>query len=135
MVAAGSDSARVWKASGVMRASGLDAGAEGADHAGAADAAVAGRVPGQVLLVVVLGEVEGAGRRDLGGDRAQAAAGQALAVGLPCGLRRPLLVDGIGVDRRAVLAADVVALAHALGRVVVLPEDLEQLIVGGLPGV
>ena len=34
------------------------------------------------------------------------------------------------VDRRAVLGADVVALAHALGGVVALPEHLEQLVDG-----
>src|SRR5690606_4504026 len=40
-----------------------------------------------------------------------------------------------GVDGRAVLRADVVALTHALGGVVVLPEDAEQLFVGDALGV
>src|SRR6201999_1642660 len=39
------------------------------------------------------------------------------------------------VDRRAVLGPDVVALAHALRRVVVLPEELQQRVIAGLPGV
>src|SRR5258706_4744412 len=42
-----------------------------------------------------------------------------------------LLVVG-GEDRGAVLRPDVVALAHPLGRVVVLPEDLEELLVRAL---
>ena len=39
------------------------------------------------------------------------------------------------VHGRAVLGADVVSLAHALGRVVALPEDAEQLVVARLCGV
>ena len=39
---------------------------------------------------------------------------------------------GRPVDPGAVLRADVVALAHALGRVVALPEDLEHLLVARL---
>ena len=35
----------------------------------------------------------------------------------------------VRVDRRPVLRADVVALAHALRRVVALPEDAQQLVV------
>src|SRR6187455_889781 len=40
-----------------------------AAHAGAADAAIAGRVLGEILLVVVLGEIELRRRQDLGGNR------------------------------------------------------------------
>src|SRR5205807_9164902 len=40
------------------------------------------------------------------------------------GLRRR-----IGVDRRAVLGADIIALAHALSRVVAFPEYLEERLV------
>ncbi len=39
------------------------------------------------------------------------------------------------IDARAVLGAHVATLAHALRRVVVLPEDLEQLLVGDHRGV
>ena len=45
-----------------------------------------------------------------------------------------LLIRGV-VDARAVLRADVVALAHALGRVVLLEERLQQVGVGDLLGV
>src|SRR5262249_10970277 len=47
-------------------------------------------------------------------------------------LGRSRLGGGRGVDRRPVLRSDVVALTHALSRVVVLPEDLEQLLVRDL---
>src|SRR5690606_18684503 len=112
-------------------------GAGDADRAGgsgAADAAVAVGVlgVGEVLLVVVLGEVERAGRDDLGGDRAVAGAGQHRLEGVPGGLGGGLLGVGVVEDHRAVLGADVVALAEALGGVVALPEDLEQVGVGDL---
>src|SRR5690606_12675629 len=57
-----------------------------AAHAGAADAAVAVRVLGQVLLVVVLGVVERRRReQDLGGDVAVAGGIQLLLVGVAAG--------------------------------------------------
>src|SRR5512139_153235 len=101
----------------------LGAGGEG--DSGRRVAAVAVGVLRQVLLVVVLGEVERAGRHDLGGDVAVAALPQPRREG------RPRLLGGLSlgvrrdVDRRAVLRADVVALAEALRRVVLLPEHLE----------
>src|SRR5690349_10268897 len=99
------------------------ADAHRAGDAGASEPAVPVRVLGQVLLVVVLGVVERAGGCDLGRDLAVAGALQALGEGLLRGLdRRALGVVGV-VGRGAVLGADVVALAHALGRVVALPED------------
>src|SRR4051795_13158793 len=102
-----------------------------AAHAGAAQTAVPTGVLLQILLVVGLGEVEGPGGRDLGGDLAHPGRGQTLLVGVARGLgRRALLVAGV-VDRRPVLRADVVALAHALGRVVALPEEPEHLLVAG----
>ena len=48
------------------------------------------------------------------------------------GERRLVLGVGRPVERRAVLGADIVALAHALGRVMSLPERPEQLVVGDL---
>ena len=67
---------------------------------------------------------------DLGRDRAVAGSRCSRAlVGVARGLGGALLLVVRGVDRRAVLGARVVALAHALGRVVVLPEDLQQLLV------
>src|SRR3954464_3973123 len=79
---------------------------------------------GEVLLVVVLGVVELAELRDLGRDRAVAGVEQALAEHGPARLDRGGLLGRGGVDRRAVLRAGVVALAHALRRVMVLPEEL-----------
>src|SRR5690349_12160531 len=120
LVTAGRPMATVSTSSLVTRpaplASGFDADADRAGHAGAADAAVAGRVLGQVLLVIVLGVVELAGRDDLGGDRAIALGGEGLLVGRPGGLRRRGLGGVRRIDARAVLGADIVALAHALGR-------------------
>ena len=86
----------------------------------------------EVLLVVLLGVVEGRGRLDLGRDRLVAGRPQVLVVGGQRHLRG-LLLGVVGeVDARAVLGADVVALAHPLGRVVLLEEDLEQVGVGDL---
>src|SRR6478609_1034506 len=106
-------------------------------HARVGVAAVAERVLREVLLVGVLGVVVRrlAGGADLGGDLADAAAGELLAVGLGQLTRGLLLLGGRPVDRGAVLGADVVALAHALGRVVDLEELLDQVGVGHLGGV
>src|SRR5690606_12280389 len=101
-----------------------------AGDAGAAYAAVAVRVLGKVLLVVVLGEVEVGGLGHFGGDGAVAGFGEDLLVGVAGGFGGLLLGVGAVEDRRAVLGADVVALAHALGGVVGLPEDAEQFFVG-----
>src|SRR5690606_28005155 len=88
--------------------------------------AVAVRVLVQVLLVVGLGVVERARRRQLGGDRAVPGLRQHPPEGILGQLRGPLLLRRGPVDRRAVLRADVVALPVRGGRVVVLPEGLEQ---------
>ena len=91
--------------------------------------AVAVGVPGQVLLVVLLGVIERAGVDDLGGDLAEAARRQRSLVPVP--RRQRLFPLGLTehIDAAAVLAADVVALAHALGGVVHLPEHLQQLLI------
>ena len=85
--------------------------------------------------MVVLGVVEGPGRGDLGRDLALARARErvAVAAGRQVGGLGLLLADR--VDGGAVLGADVVALAHALRRVVDLPERLEEIVVGDLGGV
>src|SRR3954451_8450733 len=106
-----------------------------AAHAGPAQAAVAVGDLRQVLLVVVLGVVELAKGRDLGRDLAVAGLAQALGERGLRALRGLALGLGAVEDGRAVLGAHVVALAHALGRVVVLPEELEHLLVAGLGGV
>src|SRR5580692_6040299 len=82
-----------------------------AAHAGAVVGAVAVRHLVQVLLVVVLGEVELAGRNDLGRDLAVAVLRQLLAV-LGCRPLRGLpLCLTLVEDDGPVLAAGVVALA------------------------
>src|SRR5438128_1157786 len=98
-----------------------------AAEAGATQTAVPVGVPGQVLLVVVLGVVEGRRGRDLGGDLAVAGTGENRLVGLARGLGRIGLVLRDRVDGGAVLRARVVSLSHSLGRVVALPEDPQQL--------
>src|SRR5690606_10070231 len=89
----------------------------------------------QVLLVVGLGEVERGGRDDLGGDGAVPHPGQDRLEGVAAGLGGGALRLVVVEDHRAVLGSHVVALAHALGGVVALPEDLEQVGVGDAVGV
>src|SRR5262245_25230146 len=103
-------------------------------HARRVDRAVTVRDLVEVLLVVVLGEVERRGRRadDLGRDRAVAVGRELLLEHVATGLRQPPLLIVLDEDRGPVLSAPVVALAHALRRVVVLPEDPQQLLVGRL---
>ena len=97
--------------------------------------AVAVRVLRQVLLVVRLGVVERAGGGDLGRDLAEAGRGQRRLVAVARRLDRGALLVRAVVDGRAVLRADVVALAHALRRVVALPERAQDLVARHLRGV
>ncbi len=79
----------------------------------------------QVILVLGFGFPEGAGRRDFGHDLAGP---QARRIDVGDGVLGDafLLIAGIE-DRRAVAAAEVVALPVARGRIVDLEEELEQL--------
>src|SRR5580692_1376423 len=89
----------------------------------------------QVLLVILLGIKKRGSGTDFGGDGAESRAGQ-LALKVLAGLfRQLLLLIAVGVNGRAVLCADIVALAHALGGVVMLPEGLQQVLVGSHFGV
>src|SRR5689334_180844 len=110
----------------------VDADADRAGHAGAAETAIARRVLGEILLMIVLGEIERTRGCDLRGDRAEPLCRQRLLIGRLRFLSGLLLRVAERVDRRAILRADVVALAHALGRVVVFPEHLQQLFVSDL---
>src|SRR5205085_384223 len=83
----------------------------------------------EVLLVVVLGVVERPRLGDLRGDLADTALVQGGLVALARGGGGLRLLGGRGVDGRAVLGADVVALAHALGGIVAFPERLQQIVV------
>src|SRR5262249_40580542 len=103
-----------------------------AAHAGAAQAAIAVGGLGEVLLGIVLGVVERGRVDDLGGYGAHAVLGELLLEHGERGLGLLLLLGREGVDAGAVLRADIVALAHALRRVVAFPEDLEERLVGGL---
>src|ERR1041384_2110301 len=98
-----------------------DAGPYGTAHTGAAHPAVAARILGEILLVIVLGEIERAGVHNLGRDWSIAVRRQ-----------RPLIhrlgrlggfaLRGRGhIDAGAILGAHVIALAHALGWIVALP--------------
>src|SRR5271166_4135956 len=113
---------------GCARASGPDG--DRAGHAGSAEPAIAAGVLGEILLVVAFGEVERTRFGDLGSDRPVTSGGQRLSVSLRRTARSCELLGGGRVDRRTVLRSDVIALAHALGRVMILPEDLEQILVG-----
>src|SRR5262245_9889814 len=95
-----------------------DAGANRAGDARAAEPAIAARVLGEILLVVVLGEIELGRGQDLGRDRPEAARGERLLVSCLRRLGRAALLLGIIVDAGAILGADVIPLAHALRRVV-----------------
>src|SRR6516164_1451792 len=106
--------------------------ADRAAHAGAAEAAIAVRVLGQILLVIILGEVEWRRVEDLGGDRPHACGAERLLVSLLRGFGGGALLRSERVDAGAILHADVVALAHPLGRVVAFPERLQELLVGDL---
>src|SRR3954453_15443051 len=106
-------------------------------HAGRVVGAVTERDLVEVLLVVVLGEVELGSWRpdDLGLDLAVPGSRQRLLVHrLRCLGRRALGVVA-AKDVRPVLRPAVIALTHALRRVVVLPEDLEQILVADLRGI
>src|SRR5207247_1405173 len=96
---------------------------DGAGDAGAAESAVAHRVLREVLLVVRLGVVERAGRRDLGRDLAVACGRELLLERGASRLGDRALLVALRVDRRAVLRADVVPLPHPLRGAVVLPEE------------
>src|SRR5439155_8576105 len=88
-----------------------------------------GRVSREVFLVVVFGDVEGAGGDDVGDDGVieelvPGQAGDHL-------LGRGLLLRRVVEDGRAVLCADIVALTVQGGRIVDGEEDFEDVPIGG----
>src|SRR5689334_17431131 len=107
----------------------LHADADRAAHAGAAEAAVAAGILGEILLVIVLGVVERRRIEDLGGDGAKTLLAELALEHGARGLGLGLLVGRESVDAGAVLRADIVALAHALRRIVVLPEHAQDRLV------
>src|SRR5574341_2346039 len=95
-------------------------------HAGAAKPAITAGILGEVLLVIVLGVIELGRGTDFRGDESITLRLQRLLEHLLRAGRRLRLGITICIDGRAVLAAGVVALAHALRRVVRFPEHLQQ---------
>src|SRR3974390_3681756 len=82
--------------------------------------------------MVILGEIEFGRVENLGEDAAIALIAELLMINRLRGLSRLPLRLLKGVDAGAILSADIVALTHALRRVVALPEGLEQRLVGNL---
>src|ERR1700733_1673084 len=97
--------------------------------------AIPARILRQVLLVIILGVIERWRLADLGGDSAEPRLVQRRLEGAPRLFRRFQLCMVYGQDRRAVLRATVVTLAHTLGRVVRLPEYAQQLFVTDALGI
>src|SRR5437764_13910347 len=86
-----------------------------AAHAGAAQAAIAVGILGEILLVVVLGVVERRRIDDLRRDLIHAVLRQLFLEQGARSFGLVLLLGREGVDAGAILSADVVALAPALG--------------------
>src|SRR5947209_20449215 len=82
---------------------------------------------GEVLLVVFLSAVERRRGCHLRHDLLSESTG--ILQFLQRATRRRLLLRSVGKDRRAVLAPDVPALAVSRRRIVVAPEDIQQLLV------
>src|SRR5258707_1760937 len=87
----------------------------------------------EILLVIILRAMEVDRRLDLCDDRAAKALGR---FELRLGSARRLFLRGRMVEnRRAVLRSDIRALAVQCRWVVVLPEDIEELLVAHLGGI
>src|ERR1700733_10513640 len=112
--------------------SGRDARRKWARHTGPAQSAIAGRILGEILLMIVFGEIERSGRFDLGRNGAESLGRKRLLVSSLRGNRCLALRIVRGVDRGTILGPDIVALTHALRRVVIFPKHLQQPIVGNL---
>src|SRR5258708_29211711 len=106
-----------------LRALGCRAG-----NADAAEAAVAAGVLLEVALVIFLGRPKFWRVGDLRRDAAMTRRRELALVRVARRFGGAALLRSRREDRRGVLRADVVALAVALRRVVVLPEDAEQLV-------
>lgn len=91
-------------------------------------ACVAHRTGGQVLLMLGLSQVElgTVGHRDRSRDTPVACAEQVGLEGASEGGGNHELLGRSAPDGRAILGADIVALAHSLSRVVIFQEDGED---------
>src|SRR5262249_19873897 len=96
---------------------------------GSTEPAIARGIFREILLVIILGVVERAGRQDLRRDAAVSGFGEPLLLHIARSLRRAALIVVIEVDAGAILCADVVPLTHPLRGIVILPEHLQQILV------
>src|SRR5690606_36699596 len=78
------------------------------------------------LLVIGLGLEEFGGGPDFVGDPTQSAMSERLLVGAPAARHRGRLLRRRRIAGRAILGAHIIALPHALGRVMLFPEGPEQ---------
>jgi hypothetical protein len=101
-------------------------------HIGAGSSSSVSPMPTGMAFARVLGVVEVGEGCDLRRDRSVAGGPKLLAVHVARAFRRLALRLGRVQHRRAVLRADVVALPHALGRIVALPEQLQEVLVARL---
>src|SRR5450759_1808193 len=124
-------SSQTWRRAG----SGRPGDAHGTGDSRSPQAAVAIEILREVLLVGVLGVIELGGGQDLGRDGAVARGRELPLERALRGLGRRALRLVEGVDARAVLHARVVPLPHTLRRIMVFPEQLQQLLVRDLRGI
>src|SRR3954468_5317687 len=96
-----------------------------AAHASPAQPAISRWVLGEILLVVVLREIERRRVEDLGGDGIEARGLEGLLVHRLRSFGSLGLAGVEDINAGTILRAGVVPLAHALGRIVALPECLE----------
>src|SRR5690606_28284737 len=94
--------------------------------------AIAARILGEILLVIILSEIKWRRLEDLGRDCIIAFLPECRFKIALRGFRHLPLRTVKNIDARAVLRTDVIALPHALRRVVVFPKGLEQLSVAHL---
>lgn len=102
-----------------------------AANAGSTKTAVAVRVLCKVLLVVILGIVEGIERQYFGRDLGVACVRKTILVSLQRLLRQCSLRLITREDYRSILCADVISLAHSLGWVVAFPKYAQHIAVTG----
>src|SRR5438128_2531461 len=101
----------------------------GTAHARAAKAAIAVGILGEVLLVIILRVIELGRGKNFRRDRTVAGLRQERLIRVARALGRVPLCRVVVVDAGAILRARVVALPHALGRVVAFPEHFQQILV------
>src|SRR5689334_12048226 len=83
----------------IRQPNGSNADSGRASHSGAAKPAIAGRILGEILLMVVLREIERTRRRDLGGDCGESLCRQRSLIG-PLRTFRGVVLRGVeSVDR------------------------------------